>query len=95
MDASSDRRATTHSVHQSWWSRTFLVPFNIGWHLAHHVDAGVSMRRLPEYHAALCEAGYVTPGLEHPSYRQLWRALRDGQPNEKPAGSRAAETSST
>jgi fatty acid desaturase len=78
MDASADRRATTHSVRQSWWSRTFLVPFHIGWHLAHHVDAGVSMRHLPEYHRALCESGYVTPGLEYPSYRALWRALRGG-----------------
>ena len=47
MDASPDRRATTHTVRQSWWSRTVLVPFNIGWHLAHHVDAGISMRHLP------------------------------------------------
>jgi fatty acid desaturase len=76
MDASTDRRAATHSVRQSWWSRTFLVPFHIGWHLAHHVDAGVSMRHLPEYHRALRESGYVTPGLEFPSYHALWRALR-------------------
>ena len=53
MDASTDRRATTHTVRQSWWARTVLVPFHIGWHLAHHVDAGVSMRHLPEYHRAL------------------------------------------
>ena len=87
MDASTDRRATTHSVRQSWWSRTFLVPFNIGWHLAHHVDAGVSMRHLPEYHRALHESGYVTPGLEFASYHALWRALR--------GGNRAAAPSST
>ena len=79
MDASTDRRATTHSVHQSWPARTFLVPFNIGWHLAHHVDPGVSLRHLPEYHRALIESGYVTSGLEHPSYRALWRALRSGK----------------
>jgi fatty acid desaturase len=91
MDASTDRRATTHSVRQSWSSRTFLVPFHIGWHLAHHVDAGVSMRHLPEYHRALIESGYVTPGLEHPSYRALWRALRRGPR----AGNRADGTSST
>jgi fatty acid desaturase len=91
MDASTDRRATTHSVRQSWWSRTFLVPFHIGWHLAHHVDAGVSMRHLPEYHRALRESGYVTPGLEFPTYRALWRALR----NPKPAGNPADRTSST
>jgi fatty acid desaturase len=76
MDASSDRRATTHTVRQSWWARSVLVPFHIGWHLAHHVDAGVSMRRLPEYHRALCASGYVTPALEYPSYHALWRALR-------------------
>jgi fatty acid desaturase len=85
MDASSDRRATTHSVHQSWWARTFLVPFHIGWHLAHHVDAGVPMRRLPEYHRALLESGYVTPELEFPSYRALWRALHAGDRAGNPA----------
>jgi fatty acid desaturase len=80
MDASTDRRATTHTVAQSWASRSFLVPYMIGWHLPHHVDPGVSMRHLPRYHRALRDAGYVTPGLEHPSYRSLWRALRAGTP---------------
>jgi fatty acid desaturase len=87
MNASPDRRATTHTVHQSWWARTFVVPFYIGWHLPHHVDAGIPMRRLPEYHRALCASGYVTPGLEYPSYRSLWRALRTGK--------RARSTSNT
>ena len=76
MAASTDRRATTHSVRQSWTARSFIVPYHIGWHLAHHVDAGVSMRHLPEYHQALIDAGYVTPGLQYPNYRSLWRALR-------------------
>jgi len=78
MNASPDRRATTHSVHQHALTRFFLVPYNIGWHLAHHVDAGVSMRKLPCYHRALLDAGYVTPELEYRSYRALWRALRTG-----------------
>jgi fatty acid desaturase len=86
MDASTDRRATTHTVRQSWWARSVLVPFHIGWHLAHHVDAGVSMRRLPEYHQALCESGYVTPALEYPSYHALWRALR-GENRARPTPS--------
>jgi len=80
MNASTDRRATTHTVRQSWWARSVLVPFHIGWHLAHHVDAGVSMRHLPRYHQALREAGYVTAALEYPSYRALWRALRTRPP---------------
>jgi fatty acid desaturase len=84
MDASSDRRATTHTVRQSWPARSFVVPYQIGWHLPHHVDAGVSMRHLPRYHRALCDAGYVTPELEYRSYRQLWRALRAGTPTSRP-----------
>lgn len=78
MQASDDRRATTHSVRQRWLARAFLVPYNIGFHLAHHVDAGVPMWRLPEYHRELRRAGYVTETLEHPSYRALWRALASG-----------------
>ena len=62
-----------------------LVPFHIGWHLAHHVDAGVSMRHLPEYHRALQDAGYVTPDLAYPGYRALWRALRAGTPPSRAA----------
>jgi fatty acid desaturase len=76
MDESPDRRATTHTVHQRPLARTFLVPYRIGWHLAHHVDAGVPMRALPRYHRALVEAGYVTDALEYRSYPALWRALR-------------------
>lgn len=95
MAASPDRRATTHTVGQTWWARTFLVPFHIGWHLAHHVDAGVSMWHLPEYHRALHESGYVTPGLEYPTYRALWRALRDRHEHDDVARNRARGTSST
>jgi fatty acid desaturase len=80
MDASTDRRLTTHTVQQSWFARFWLVPYHIGWHLAHHVDAGVSMRNLPRYHRALRQAGYVDDTSEWSSYRSLWRALSDGAP---------------
>src|SRR5438445_76503 len=43
MERSSDRRNTTHSVRQSPWCRFALVPYRIGWHLAHHVDSGIPM----------------------------------------------------
>jgi fatty acid desaturase len=76
MDESKDRRETTHTVRQHPVARFALVPYYIGWHLAHHVDAGIPMRALPRYHRALIEAGYVTPALEHESYPALWRALR-------------------
>ncbi|MFM7755848.1 MAG: fatty acid desaturase, partial [Actinomycetota bacterium] len=76
LRASEDRRIATHSVRQHLAARAFLVPFHIGWHLAHHVDAGVPFRNLPRYHSHLVESGYVGPGYEYPSYRALWKALR-------------------
>ena len=53
-----------------------LVPYNIGWHLAHHVDSGVPFRNLPKFHAALREAGYVDDTIEYASYPAIWKALR-------------------
>lgn len=73
MIASSDRRLTTHHVRQSPSARFWMVPFNTGWHLAHHVDIGVPFSKLPRLHAELERAGYVTPALEWPTYRSLWR----------------------
>lgn len=76
MAQSKDRRQTTHHVRQSLWARFWMVPFNTGWHLAHHVDMGVPWRNLPRLHAELEAAGYVTDQLTYPSYRALWNHLR-------------------
>jgi fatty acid desaturase len=75
MQRSKDRRLTTHSVRQSPIARFTIVPFHIGWHLAHHVDAGVPMANLPRLHEELRRAGYVNDALEYPSYATLWRKL--------------------
>ena len=75
MTRDDDRRRTTHVVRQRWLARWWIVPYHTGWHLAHHVDMGVPWRNLPAFHAELVRAGYVTPGLEYPSYAALWRAL--------------------
>ena len=72
---SDDRRVTTHNVRQSLAARFWLVPYNTGWHLAHHVDMGVPWRNLPRFHQELVRAGYVTEALTYPSYTALWRAL--------------------
>jgi fatty acid desaturase len=78
MQQSADRRNTTHSVHQSWAARLTIVPYNTGWHLAHHVDMGVPFRNLPRLHRELVDSGWVTVELEHPSYVALWRSLSAG-----------------
>lgn len=75
LTASKDRRVATHSVTQHWLPRFFLVPFNIGYHLSHHVDAGVPFRNLPRFHRMLVDSGYVNSAYEYPTYRSLWSAL--------------------
>jgi fatty acid desaturase len=75
LEASKDRRATTHNVRQSRLARFWFVPYNTGWHLAHHVDMGIPWRNLPRFHRELEAAGYVTNELTYPNYRALWRAL--------------------
>ncbi|MHB8463481.1 MAG: fatty acid desaturase family protein [Acidimicrobiales bacterium] len=75
MIRSSDRRETTHHVQQRLIARFWMVPYNTGWHLAHHVDSGIPWRALPKLHRELEAAGWVTPALTWPSYTALWRAL--------------------
>jgi fatty acid desaturase len=75
MRQSKDRRETTHSVRQHFPARFMLVPYHIGWHLAHHVDAGVPMANLPKLHRELQRAGYVNDELEYPNYLALWNKL--------------------
>jgi fatty acid desaturase len=75
MERSKDRRRTTHTVRQHWPARFMLVPYHIGWHLAHHVDSGIPMANLPKLHAELRRAGYVTDEIEYASYPALWKKL--------------------
>jgi fatty acid desaturase len=78
MMRSSDRRQTTHNVRQGPISGFWLVPFNIGYHLAHHVDMGVTCWHLPQLHRELVASGWVTDEYTYPNYRSLWRALAAG-----------------
>ena len=74
MSAAGDRRLTTHNVVQHPVARFWFVPYNTGWHLAHHVDMGIPFRQLPAFHAELAASGYVNDAMTFPSYTALWRA---------------------
>ncbi len=78
LTMSKDRRLTTHVIRQTWLARFWIVPFNTGWHLAHHVDMGVPFQQLPALHRELVDAGWVTETLEYKSYPALWRAASSG-----------------
>ena len=76
LRADTDRRVTTHSVKQHRFTSFFFVPFNLGWHIAHHIDSGIPFRSLPNYHRQLRASGFVSDGYEYSSYLAIWRALR-------------------
>ena len=80
MTRTPDRRNTTHHVRQSLPARLFLVPYNVGYHLAHHVDSGVPARNLPRLQQALEEDGYMPTEAIWPTYRSLWQALVRSDP---------------
>ncbi|WP_420450334.1 fatty acid desaturase family protein [Ilumatobacter sp.] len=95
MVRSKDRRLTTHVVEQSPLARSFMVPYNTGYHLAHHVDMGVPWRNLPRLHAELVESGWVVPDIVHPDYPSFWRAASSGHaelPDAPGAGSGRSST---
>lgn len=73
MERSPDRRRTTHVVDQHWAARFWIVPFNTGWHLAHHADMGVPFQHLPRLHDELVASGWVTPQITYHSYTELWK----------------------
>jgi fatty acid desaturase len=75
MQRAQDRRLTTHVIRQTWAARFWMVPYNTGWHLAHHVDMGVPFQRLPRLHRELVASGWVVEGLQHRSYTALWRTM--------------------
>src|SRR4029078_4867355 len=76
MQRSKDRRQTTHTVRQHVLARFILVPYTIGWHLAHHVDSGVPFRNLPRLHRALRDSGYGDETFEYASSPAICRALK-------------------
>ncbi|MEZ5236592.1 MAG: fatty acid desaturase [Acidimicrobiales bacterium] len=69
MKQSTDRRETTHQVRQSPVARFFMVPYHVGWHLAHHVDMGVPCWNLPRLHRELRASGWLPDTLIYPTYR--------------------------
>jgi fatty acid desaturase len=94
MARSDDRRLTTHHVRQRPLARLLMVPYNTGWHLAHHVDIAVPFRNLPAFHTELVRSGWVVPDLEYPSYWALWRRLSSGEPRERVPAARPAAVGS-
>lgn len=89
MTRSKDRRMTTHHVRQGVMARFWMVPYNVGWHLAHHVDMGVPCWNLRKLHEELEASGWVTDDYVWPGYWSLWKAL-SSKPEDAPTPAPAA-----
>lgn len=48
-----DELSSSRNVHACWLTRLTLAPFNVNFHLDHHLFPGVPWHRLPELHALL------------------------------------------
>jgi fatty acid desaturase len=69
------RYANTRTTIPGWLGRTFVLPRNIGYHLAHHWYPSVPFYRLPELHALLeAQPGFVTHARCH---RSITASLRE------------------
>jgi fatty acid desaturase len=77
-ERADDGTLLTPMVKQSLPARFLIVPFHLGWHLAHHTDPGVPMSQLPRLHTELKRAGFVAETLEFRTYASLWRKLASG-----------------
>jgi fatty acid desaturase len=73
LDARGDHRRNVHVVRQSWLPRLFLMPYNSGAHLAHHMDPAVPWTRLPAYERLLVDEGFLDESQRWPSHRAVWR----------------------
>lgn len=73
MIRSNDRRLTTHVIRQTRLAQMCIVPYNTGYHLAHHVDMGVPWRNLPRLHHELVNSGWIDPQHTYSSYHDFLR----------------------
>lgn len=69
-----DPRKNTRTTYPALWERPLLAPFNLNYHLEHHLMASVPCYRLKALHRFLAARGFYD-GVEFPrSYFQLFRS---------------------
>lgn len=66
-----DMFRNTRTTRAGWIARATVAPFNVNYHLEHHVMASVPFFRLPRLHALLRERAAIAPA---PGYAEVLRA---------------------
>ncbi|MDG2050475.1 MAG: fatty acid desaturase family protein [Myxococcota bacterium] len=70
-----DPRRNTRTTLVRWWERPFVAPFQLNYHLEHHIHANVPCYHLRSFHQFLSGRG-LYEGVEFPrSYRELYARM--------------------
>jgi len=71
--ASSDPRDNTRTTHTNWFTRLWIGPNLVNYHLEHHIAAGVPAYNLKRMHALLTSRGAYTDTRIFRSYGDVLR----------------------
>ncbi len=70
-----DPRGNTRTTYVRWWERLFVAPYNLNYHLEHHILSAVPCYHLPAFHHFLKERG-AYDGVRFPrGYGELFAGL--------------------
>ncbi len=68
-----DARKNTRTTLVRWYERPFLAPFNLNYHLEHHLHAGIPCYRLKDFHHFLKARGFYDDTHFTEGYGELFR----------------------
>ena len=77
LEDSDDMLKNTRTTQANWLARLTVAPFNVNFHVEHHLMASVPFYRLPELHQLLVARGAVTPVS---GYRYVLNLASAGSP---------------
>jgi fatty acid desaturase len=74
-----DRLRNTRTTLASWWERAIIAPYNVQYHLEHHLVVNCPHYKLTDAHRMLIEKGYGEQMEIQPGYKAVLNlALRPG-----------------
>lgn len=73
-----DPRRNTRTTLVRWWERPFFAPFNLNYHLEHHLHSGIPCYHLRDFHQFLKERGFYDDTHFPHSYREVFSTAVPG-----------------
>ncbi len=67
-----DARQNTRTTIVNWWEQPFVAPFNLNYHLEHHLHAGIPCYHLKDFHQFLKSRGFYDDAHFPHGHRELF-----------------------